>query len=82
MYIVQTKCHKQKCDSIMHPRPPGRHLEIDSWPTTNFEFWAEIFLFADMFPYEDSKTVSVRLSIVCSPRKEITLALSISVLEY
>ena len=27
--------------------------------TTNFELWVEIFLCADMFPYEDSKTVSV-----------------------
>ena len=43
--------------------------------TANFELWVEIFLVADMFPYEDSKTLSV-----CTPRKEIILASSISVL--
>ena len=37
----------------MHPRPAGEAIR-DQQLTTNF---------ADMFPYEDSKTVSVRLSI-------------------
>ena len=37
--------------------------------TTNFELWVEIFLCADMFPYEDSKTVSVCLSVCPYPEK-------------
>ena len=45
----------------------------------NFELWVEIFLCADMFPCVDSKTVSVCPS-VSTPRKEITIVSSISVL--
>ena len=45
---------------IMHPRPPRRHIG-DRQLTTNFEFWVEIFLCADMFPCDDFKTVSVCL---------------------
>ena len=42
---------------IIHPRPPGRHIAIDSWLLIlSFELK---FLCADMFPYEDFKTVSV-----------------------
>ena len=47
--------------------------------TTNFELWVENFLCADMFPCENSKTLSVCPSVL-TPRKEITLASSISVL--
>ena len=50
--------------------------------TTNFELWVEIFC-VYMFPCEDSKTVSVCPSVrlsVRTPRKEIVLASSISVL--
>ena len=39
----------------MHPRPPGRHIGIDGKPLIlSFEFK---FLCADMFLYEDSKTL-------------------------
>ena len=38
--------------------------------TTNFELWVEIFLCADMFPYEDYKTVSVRPSVHLSVPRE------------
>ena len=31
--------------------------------TSNFELWVGIFLCADMFPYDDSKTMSVRLFV-------------------
>ena len=48
----------------------------DQQLTLNLEIWVEIFLCADMFPYEDSKTVSVCPSLL-TPRKEITLASSI-----
>ena len=59
------------CVLIMHSRPPGRHIYAspsfgeayrDRRLTNNFEFWVEIF-FVHTFPYEDSKTVSVHLSV-------------------
>ena len=37
--------------------------------TTNFEFWVEIFLCADIFPCEDSKTVSVCPSVCPHPEE-------------
>ena len=45
---------------IMHPVGEAYR---DWRLTTNFELWVEIFLCADMFPYEDSKTMSVCLSV-------------------
>ena len=47
--------------------------------TPNFVIRVEIFC-ADMFPYEDSKTVSVRLSVATPRKNHPGLALSISVL--
>ena len=42
----------------MHPCHPGD--AYDDWQLTpNFELWTKIFLCADMFPYEDSKILSV-----------------------
>ena len=35
----------------------------DRQPTPNFQLWAEFFLCADIFPYEDSKILSVCLSV-------------------
>ena len=58
---------------IMHPRPPGRHIG-DRRLTTKFELWVEFFLCADMFPYEDSKTVSVRPSVCPHPVKRNLLS--------
>ena len=53
---------------IMHPRHPGRHIGIDSQPLIlSFELK---FFCADMFPYEDSKTVSVCLSVHLSVPRE------------
>ena len=46
----------------MHHRPPGRL-------TTNFELGVDFFLCADMFPYEDSKTMSVYLYVSPYPEK-------------
>ena len=59
--------------------PSSGEAYRDRQITSNFELWVEIFLCADMFPCEDSKTVSVCL-YVRAPRKEITIASSISVL--
>ena len=39
--------------------PTSGEAYRDLQPTTNFEFWVDFFLCADMFPYEYSKTVSV-----------------------
>ena len=50
--------------------------------TTNFELWVEFFLCAYTSSYEDSNTVSVCTPSVRTPRNEITLASSISVLHY
>ena len=51
---------------IMHPRPSGKHIVIDIYLlilnlALNFFFF--FFFCADMFPYEDPKTVSVHLSV-------------------
>ena len=37
--------------------------------TLNLELWVKIFLCVDMFPYEDSEIVSVRLSVRSYPEK-------------
>ena len=39
---------------FMHPRPPGRHIGIDSYSLI-LSFELKFFLCADMFPCEDSK---------------------------
>ena len=46
------------CDTF-YASPSSREAYRDRRLTTNFELWVEIFLRADMFPYEDPKTVSV-----------------------
>ena len=46
---------------FMHPGPPGEAYR-DRRLTTNFELWVEFFLCTE-FPCEDSKTVSVCLSV-------------------
>ena len=45
---------------IYYASPSSEDSYRDRQLTTNFEFWIEIFLCADVFSYEDSKTVSVR----------------------
>ena len=58
---------------IMHPRPSGMQIAIDSkLLILSFELK---FMCADMFPYEDTKILSV-----CNSSKEITLASSIPVI--
>ena len=58
--IIHINCFSIIC-IIMHPRPPRRHIGIDSFPLI-LSFQLK-FLCADMFPYEDFKTVSVHLSV-------------------
>ena len=48
--------------------------------TLNFELRVDFFLLDDMVPYDNSDIASVRLS-VHTPRKEITIDSSISVLQ-
>ena len=43
----------------VHASPSSGEAFKDRRLTTNFELWVDFFLCADMFPYEDSKTVSV-----------------------
>ena len=45
----------------MHPCHQGMHIASDWQLTPNFELWVDIFCLptANMFPYENSKTVSV-----------------------
>ena len=52
----------------MHPRPTGRHIGINIKPLI-LSFELRIFLCADMFPYNDFKTVSVCLSVCSYPEK-------------
>ena len=54
---------------INYASPPSAEAYRDRRLTTNFELWVEIFFCADLFPYEDSKTVSVCPSVSPYPEK-------------
>ena len=61
---------------IMHPRPPGRHIGIDSQLLIlSFELKFFVCRHVSMWGFQNRVCLSVR-----TPRKEITIALSISVL--
>ena len=53
----------------IYASPSSGEAYRDRRLTTNFELWVEIFLCADMFPCEDSKTVSVCLYVCPYPEK-------------
>ena len=59
----QNKYYPRKFLLDHYASPTSRDAYRDRRLTTNFELWVEIFLCADMFPYEDSKTVSVCPSV-------------------
>ena len=65
---------------IMHPRPSGRHIGIDGLPLIlSFELKFFVCRHVSMWGFQNRVCLSVRLS-VRTPRKEILLASSISVL--
>ena len=59
---------------IYYASPSSGDAYSDRQLASNFELWVEIFLCADMLPYDDSEIMSV-----CA-LKEITPVSSISVL--
>ena len=67
-YFVANKDITQSRDGNNYASPTSGEAYRDRRLTTNFELWVEIFLCADMFPYEDSKSVSVCLSVRLSVR--------------
>ena len=77
-FIIIIIIYRCVFEGMNYASPTSGEAYRDRQLTTNFELWVEIFC-VDMFPYEDSKTVSVRLS---APRekKSSFLASSISVL--
>ena len=50
-------------DCYNNASPSSGEAYRDRRLAINFELWVKIFLCADMFPYEDSKSVSVCLSV-------------------
>ena len=69
--IFQKNCEAwilMKLQCVYYASPTSGEAYRDRRLTTNFELWVEIFC-ADMFPCEDSKTVSVCLSVHLYPEK-------------